>query len=98
MRLVGEALCSRSERNHLVFFSLWFIVPVILFPILFVLFMAFFMWLAHSLEGYPVFLIQNQDRDVGIVSDLFRLRSEPQRSPVLSAFTERLRSASEEQA
>jgi hypothetical protein len=69
-------------------FSPWFIVPVVLFAILFVLFMAFIMWLAHTLEGYPMFLIQNQDRDIGVVSRSFRLGSVPQRSPVLSAYTD----------
>jgi hypothetical protein len=67
-------------------FSPWFIVEVVLFAILFVLFMAFIMWLAHTLEGYPMFLIQNQDRGTGVVPRSLRLGPVPESSPVLSAF------------
>ena len=67
------------------FFSPWFIV---LFVTLFVLFMAFITWLAHSLEGYPMFLIQNADRGTGVVPLSLRIRSAPESSPVLSAFAD----------
>jgi hypothetical protein len=67
--------------------SPWFIVPFVLFAIVLVLFMAFVSWLNHTLEGYPMFLIQNQDRDTGMVPHSSRAGSVPEGSPVLSAFT-----------
>jgi hypothetical protein len=66
--------------------SSWFVVPAVFFAILFVTFTAFTMWLSHTLEGYPMFLIQNQDRDTGVVPRSFRLRSLSESAPVLSAF------------
>jgi hypothetical protein len=64
----------------------WLVVPIVFFAILFVLFTAFTMWLSHTLEGYPMFLIQNQDRDTGVVPHSLRLRSLSESPPVLSAF------------
>jgi hypothetical protein len=72
-----------------VFFSIWFVAPFIVLFTLFVLCAIFIRWLAHSLDGYPAFLIQNGGRDAGIVPIALRIRSEPPRSPVLSAFVER---------
>ncbi len=71
------------------FFSIWFVTPFIALFTLFVLCTIFIRWLSHSLDGYPAFLIRNGDRDAGIVPIALRIRSEPQRSPVLSAFVER---------
>jgi len=70
-------------------FSLWFVVPVILFLTLFVLCTILIRWLAHSLEGYPAFLIQNGNRASGVVPISLRTRSERERSQVLNAFAER---------
>jgi hypothetical protein len=47
------------------FNSLWFIVPIILIVAIVILFMAFITWLAHTLDGYPMSLIQNGDRGPG---------------------------------
>jgi hypothetical protein len=44
------------------FNSLWFIVPIILIVAIVILFMAFTTWLARTLDGYPMSLIQNGDR------------------------------------
>jgi hypothetical protein len=68
------------------FFSAWIIVPVVLFVTLSVLFMAFIKWLAHSLEGYPTFLLQNQDPGTIGGPLALRIRSMPESSPVLCTF------------
>jgi hypothetical protein len=70
------------------FFSAWFIVTVVLFITLFVLFMAFIKWLAHSLEGYPMSLIQNADRGTGAAPLSMRIRSGSENSPVSSGLTD----------
>jgi hypothetical protein len=44
------------------FNSLWFIVPIILIVAIVILFTAFIAWLARTLDGYPMSLIQNGDR------------------------------------
>jgi len=58
---------SRSERNALMLNSLWFIVPIILIVAIVILFMAFITWLTHTLDGYPMSLIQNGDRGPGVI-------------------------------
>jgi hypothetical protein len=49
------------------FNSLWFIVPIILIVATVILFMAFITWLARTLDGYPMSLIQNGDRGPGVI-------------------------------
>jgi hypothetical protein len=43
------------------FIATWFIV---LFMTLCMLYLAFIIWLAHSLEGYPAFMISHASRDI----------------------------------
>jgi hypothetical protein len=69
------------------FFSVWFGVPFILFLTLFALYVTFIRWLAHTLEGYPMFLIQNGGRDDGVAPRSSRIQ--PEMAPVLSEFSDR---------
>jgi hypothetical protein len=66
----------------------WLIVPLVLFISLIILFVAFMMWLVHTLEGYPMFLIQNRERNIGADPLSLRLRSEPESPSMLATFTD----------
>jgi hypothetical protein len=70
------------------FFSPWFIVPVALFVTLIILFAALMIWLAHTLDGYPMFLMQNRERDIEVVPRSLGDRSEPESFSVVTTFTD----------
>jgi hypothetical protein len=70
------------------FLSPWFVVPFVLLTTLFVLFMAFIMWLAHNLRGYPMFLILNANRGTDIVSIPLTVRSRLDSTPASSVFAD----------
>jgi hypothetical protein len=78
---------SRVEGNHFMFFSPWVIVPATLFAILIILFAAFIIWLVHTLEGYPMFLIRNREREIGVDPLLLGDQSEPESVSMLATFT-----------
>jgi hypothetical protein len=63
----------------------WFIVSLVLFGILCILFVAFITWLAHSLEGYPMFLMLNADRDISSVPLSLEIQSMPESLSVSGA-------------
>jgi uncharacterized membrane protein len=49
------------------FFSFWFVVPIVLFVTLIILFTILIMWLVRTLDGYPVFLIKNGERASALI-------------------------------
>jgi hypothetical protein len=70
------------------FFSPWFMVLAVLFVILLVLFMAFVIWLTHTLEGYPTLLIRNADRGSVLAPHSLRIRPMSENAPALGTFAE----------